>query len=308
MKIRAIGIVGQKAVKIASEGKFWASRHASEVLLVAGTAAFAGTMVAVAKGALKAREVREEYENNKKDIEEAAALNDPEYTAEEVRKDKVVAVCIAVKGYAKCYIPSVIFATLSLGCFFGEHHILKRRNLALAAAYSVLNDGFKSYRSRVVEKYGEEEDYILANGLRVEKETVTEIGEDGKKHKKKEERLVKDSDISPYSFIFDDSTSMGKVTNVAIARDDLMAAQVYADTILKTRGYILLNEVLRGLKMHETSDGAVVGWQLKGNGDGFVDFRMKQIFKPEDPEYVGFNLDFNVDGLIYQDIDRYTGR
>lgn len=270
MKIKAIGIVGQVAVKSLSKAKFWACRHTPELLSAAGTVCFGGTIYFTVRG-----------------------------TKEAIKHEEI-------KDKVKDYVPAAVCGSATLGCFLGGNHILKKRNIALVSAYGVLDASFKDYRSRVVEKYGEEEDFRLKNGIRVEKETITEIGEDGKKHKKKVDINVLDGELSGYSFIYDNEHSMMDVSDPYISRSNLELAQKSADVLLKTRGYLLLNEVLRSLGLHETSAGAIVGWQTKGNGDGFVDFRASEVRSAKDPEGLCYILDFNVDGPIYQDIDKYT--
>ena len=306
MGFNVIGTLGRVTLKNLSEGKIWAYKHIPELLQIAGGIEFVGTCVSVAKGTIKAHDVTMEYRANKKEIEDAAALNDPNYGKNEIRRDRIIAAGIAGKGYAKCYLPSVVRGTFSLSCLCGASYILKSRNVALAAAYATLNDGFKSYRGRVIDKYGEEEDYRLKTGITTEKEVVTEIGEDGKKHKMKVDVDYIEGEPSGYTFMFDDAHSMMNVTDSIVARDQLMMAENSANVILQARGYILLNEVLRSIGLHETTAGAIVGWQTKGNGDGFVDFRMKQVRTKMDEGGVAFILDFNVDGPIYQDIDKYT--
>lgn len=301
-----IGIVGQQTLKIASQGKFWACKHAPELLRVAGGIGFVGTCIAVGKGTIQAHEVYMEHKANKKEIEDAASIGDENYGKAEERKDKIVAIGIACKGYARCYYKSVILGSLSLCFLLGSSYILQKRNIALAAAYAVLDDSFKEYRGRVIEKYGENEDYCLKTGIITEKEIVTEVDEDGKKHKKKVDVDYIENKLSGYTFIFDNAHSMMNVSDPIVARDQLMMAESSANVILQARGYILLNEVLRSIGLHETTAGAIVGWQTKGDGDGFVDFRMRQVKNKMDEGGVAFILDFNVDGPIYQDIDRYT--
>ena len=304
MKIKTIGIVGQAVIKNASKAKFWASKHAPELLKVAGTVGFGETMYLVYKGTLRAQEVLEETAENKLLIESAST--NEKYTDEDRKHDEIIVKVNSIKGFAKCYAPAFVCGTLTLSCFFGSDYILRKRNIALVAAYNVLDDGFKNYRKNVVDKYGEEEDFRLNNNLKSEKISVTEVDEEGKKRKKKVDVNVLDGEVTGYSFIFDNAHSMMNVSNAIIARDQLMIAQNSANTLLKARGYITLNEVLRSIGLHETSSGQIVGWQTKGEGDGFVDFRMKQIRTQMEDDGVAFLLDFNVDGPIYQDIDKYT--
>ena len=304
MKNKAIGMVGRAIVKNASKAKFWASGHAPELLMVAGTVGFSGTIYLACKGTLKAQEVLDRDYENKLLIQDASERE--EYTEEDKRHDEIAVKLNTAAGIVKCYTPAFIVGTLTLSCFYGGNTILRKRNIALVAAYNILDDGFKNYRKNVIDKYGEDEDYRLNNNLRVEKETVTEIGEDGKKHKRKVNVDVLDGEVNGYTFIVDDRHSMMNMSNTVMARDQIRSAEVTADALLKSRGYITLNEVLRSLGLHETTAGQIVGWQTKGNGDGYVDFRTKQIRTEMDDDGVAFLLDFNVDGPIYQDIDKYT--
>lgn len=304
MTNNVIGIVGQVIVKNSSKAKFWASKHAPELLTAVGVAGFGGTIYLACKGTIKAQEVIAQAEENKALIETASTKD--EYSEDDKNKDTLVVRVNTVKGFARCYAPAFICGTLTISCFLGSDYILRKRNIALVAAYNVLDDGFKNYRKNVIEKYGEEEDYKLNNNLKTEKISVTEIDEDGKKHKKKVDVNVLNGDVNGYTFLVDDKHSLMNVSNAVVARDQLRAAENDANRLLTGRGYITLNEVLRSIGLHETSVGQIVGWQTKGNGDGFVDFRMKQIRTEIDDEGVAFVLDFNVDGPIYQDIDKYT--
>ena len=305
MNFSAIGTVGHLVIKSAGKAKFWACKHAPELLTAAGVVGFGGTIYLACKGTIKAVEVLEVECENKAFIE--SAYNDCDnYSRADKDLDLKVVKIKTIKGVGMAYAPAAICGTLTLSCFLGSDYILKKRNIALVAAYNMLDDGFKSYRKRVVDKYGEEEDFRLNSGVSVEKETITEIGEDGKKHKKKVDINVLDGDVSGYTFIFDNKHSMMNVTDPYIVRSDLLAAQNSANRLLKARGYITLNEVLRAIGLHETSAGQIVGWQTKGNGDGYIDFGIQQIRTSMDEDGLAYLLDFNVDGPIYQDIDKYT--
>ena len=305
MRNKAIGTAGRLLVKNASKVKFWASKHAPELLTAAGVAGFGGTIYLACKGTLKAEEALKDAEVEKGLIK-TALDSSANYTEEDSKNDETIIKVKAIKRVGMAYAPAFICGTLTISCFLGSDYILRKRNIALVAAYNVLDDGFKNYRKNVVEKYGEEEDYRLNNNLKSEKITVTEIDEEGKKHKKKIDVDVLNGDTNGYTFLVDDRHSMLNVSNSIIARDQLKAAENNANRLLTGRGYITLNEVLRSIGLHETSAGQIVGWQTKGNGDGFVDFRMKQIRTEMDDDGVAFILDFNVDGPIYQDIDKYT--
>lgn len=77
----------------------------------------------------------------------------------------------------------------------------------------------------------------------------------------------------------------------------LRAQENYFNDALHTRGHVFLNEVYDALYIQRTSEGAVVGWILDGEGsDNYISFSMT----PEQDN--SFLLDFNVDGIIYDKI------
>lgn len=280
MKTNTIKVLGQGAAKTLSKAKFFASMHAPEALVVTGVVGFVGTCVLVAKGAKKYEEVKDDSSDTK---------------AEKTRKAVI------------CYAPAGIVGGLTLSCFTGGHYILKKRNLGLVAAYKVVDDSFKKYRAAVIEKYGEEEDYRLKNGIRIEKESITEVDEDGKKHKKKVDVEYIDGEPSGYSYIYDNEHILyGNDYTAVMLRDKLVTAENSANVLLRAQGYLMLNDVLEAIGLPKESVGQIVGWRADGDGDGFVDFRTKMIRTNKDDDGPAFLLDFNVDGPIYDDIDKYT--
>jgi hypothetical protein len=79
----------------------------------------------------------------------------------------------------------------------------------------------------------------------------------------------------------------------------LRGVENYMNDCLKDRGHVFLNEVYDELGMPRTSKGQLVGWlHTKGNGI---------LFKVEHSEDNAFTLTFNVDGFIYDKLERGIG-
>ena len=91
----------------------------------------------------------------------------------------------------------------------------------------------------------------------------------------------------------------------------LRLQQQYANDLLKTRGYLFLNDVYDLVGIPRTKAGQVVGWvydENNPNGDNFVDFGIFDVNDEKKRAFVnGYErcvwLDFNVDGNI---LDRIT--
>ena len=79
------------------------------------------------------------------------------------------------------------------------------------------------------------------------------------------------------------------------------------NNLLKSRGYLFLNEVYEALGFPITKAGQVVGWLYRPdnpNGDNYVDFGIFNLQSEKACDFVnGYErslvLDFNVDGNIY---------
>jgi hypothetical protein len=100
---------------------------------------------------------------------------------------------------------------------------------------------------------------------------------------------------SQYARVFDETSAMWDYEEV-FNRLFIKQNEVYANDMLKHRGYLFLNEVYDMLGLPKTRVGQLVGWiyeEKNSIGDNRVDF---MIYGNDE-----IIIDFNVDGLI---IDR----
>ena len=112
------------------------------------------------KATIKASEVAEETKETIDEIHEAEANGitkaGKDYSAEDTKKDLTTAYIQTGVKYVKLYAPAVILGAASITCIVASHRVLKKRNIALAAAYTTLDKSFKDYRGRVMERFGEQ--------------------------------------------------------------------------------------------------------------------------------------------------------
>lgn len=205
------------------------------------------------------------------------------------------------------YAPSVTISALSITSILAGNNILRKRNIALAAAYAAIDRGFKDYRGRVVDRFGADVDRELRNDLHQEKVEETVTDEDGRKKKvKKTVTVAGDGGLSDYSRYFAYGEAKGAEHNADYNMFFLKSQQELANHILKAKGFLFLNEVYDMLGIDRSIAGQTVGWVYDKNaddhGDNYVDFGIQEVCRkrsdnPEDYEKV-FLLDFNVDGSI----------
>lgn len=312
-----------KAGQILVKTKLGIKKHSPEILVAAGIGTGIVAAIVACKQTIKANDIVAEARKslqNIEDVKELAANNEVEYTEENEQEDrKTIGMQVAV-GMVKTYALPVGLGVLSITCILAGHHILKKRNVALAAAYSALSTDFMNYRKRVVDKYGKDVDFMLKNGL--EKQIVANQvvdPETGEVKETKEEVLTYEGDkLSQYARVFDEVGSTQWTPSADHNRAFLLMEQNYFNERIRTRGYIFLNEVYERLGFRPTKAGSVVGWVYQNADYEGIDFGIFTAHTQKAAEFLegtepSIILDFNVQGDILSLVteggvwDQYNG-
>jgi hypothetical protein len=286
--------------------------HSPEILLVLGITGTVASAILACRATLKVEDVLDDHREKTEKINDCwekvkeGEISLDEYSEQDHKKDLVIAYTQTVVDFIKLYGPAVTLGVASIVCIVSGHGIIKKRNLALVAAYKAIEEGFNAYRKRVIEEHGEETDYMYKNGLR--KQEIMEAAytdENGIKHKaQKVTKLIEDPNgLSVYARFYDESCSQWS-KNSEYNLMFLRSQQNYYNDMLKARGHVFLNEVYDALGIPRTQAGAIVGWVIGVNGDNFIDFGIFDGDRMRSRDFVnGYErsilLDFNVDGVIY---------
>lgn len=225
------------------------------------------------------------------------------------------------KEITMAFAPTILFEIGAIGCLVYSQKILRERNAALGAALALSAKTFADYRLRVKEKIGAEAEENLYYGR--EEKTIEVVDEKGKKKKEKVVVTNPNNSFSPYGRVFDE-TSTQWTPDPEYNKMFLKSQQEYCNTVLRTKGYLYLNDVYKALGFKETKEGQVAGWiynEKSPNGDNYVDFGMYDINvdgyhddRTNDTiaeERIAFIngitprtfLDFNVDGNIWEKVN-----
>ena len=292
----------EKLLKPFKQVAYKANKHSPELLLGAGVVGLISATVLACNASRKVDDILEEHFNSLGNIKHAVEELSDVYSKTDSAKDVVITYAGTTRSLVKLYSPSVILGGLSLAAIFGSHRILKGRNVALAAAYTALDETYKAYRERVVEEYGEKKDYDLSHGIIREKVKETYTDKDGKKKTKTVEKTRFDArGASKYARFFDeyaDRWSPDPYMNLTFLRHK----QAYWNDILRLRGQkvVFLNEIYEDLGFERTKEGQIVGWVYESEaGDGYIDFgfdKFEQFLSGHEKSVL---LDFNVDGIVY---------
>lgn len=286
-------------------------KHSPEILVVGGVVGLVASGVMACKATTKLSAILDDSKEQIDLFDKVAAnpeMVNEEYTVEDAEKDKkIVKVQTAVK-VAKLYAPAVAVGVVSIGAIFASNNIMRKRNVALGAAYATVDRAFKDYRNRVVDRFGEELDKELRYNLKTKEVKETVEDENGKKKTVKRNIKYMDSPMpSEFAVIYDDGCA-GWTKDPEDNKFFLIQQQRYANERLKRRGYLSLNEVYELLGFPSTKAGQVVGWLYdckdpNYKGDDFVDFGLYNVDCEPNRDFVnGYErniiLDFNVAPII----------
>lgn len=290
---------------VASKTVMKLKKHSPEILVVAGIGGTVVSAVLACKATTKVAEILDETKGTLDTIHEGmetGAINGQEYTTEDGKKDTVVVYAQTGMKLAKLYAPAIILGTLSITSILASNNILRKRNVALGAAYVAIDKSFKEYRGRVIGRFGEQVDTELKYGIKAKKFEEIEVDpETGKEKKVKKTVMVADPNLQSDYAVYFDSKSRNYETNPDYNRMFLKAQQAFANDKLQTRGHLFLNEVLDDLDLPRTPAGQIVGW-TKDGPDGYVNFRIVEVEREtEDGRHEpALLLDFNVEGNIWE--------
>lgn len=284
-------------------------KYSPEILVISGVVGLFTAGVMACKATMELDDILEDHKKKADDIHKA--IEHPEtvvkpYTEEESKK--VMTLLYAQTGLelVKLYAVPVGISIVSATAILAGHNITRKRNAALAAAYATVDNAFKEYRGRVIERFGEALDKELRYNIKTKEVEEVVINEDGSETVIKKDVNV--SSIDGYSdyckFFCEGNPNWTKDPeyNFMFCRDQ----ERYANDLLKRRGHLFLNEAYDLLGIDRTQAGNIVGWiydEKNPNGDNYIDFHILDLHREANRRFVNgwernILLDFNVDGPI----------
>lgn len=288
---------------------FKIKKASPEIMVVAGVVGVVTSTVMACKATTKVNDILEETRKQVDDVHnvlDSDVVSEDEYNNDDAKKDLAIIYTQTGVKLIKLYAPSVIVGALSITGIIASHKILKKRNVALTAAYATIDRSFKEYRGRVVERFGKELDRELRYNIKAQEIEEKTVDKDGNETVEKKTISVVDPNMySDYARIFDNG-SMGWTKDPEYNLMFLKLQQNQANDRLRAQGYLFLNDVYDMLGIPRTKAGQIVGWIYDEDnpvGDNFVDFGIYDIYNEKACDFVNGRersivLDFNVDGNI----------
>lgn len=288
-----------------------AKKYSPEILVVAGVVGVVTSAVMACKATTKASAITDELKNNMDQIHQVAeqAKNSDaiSYTEEDLKKDTAIVYAQTGVKFVKLYGPSIALGAVSIACILGGHHILRKRNIAIAAAYTAVKKDFKNYRGNVIERFGEALDRELKYNIKTKEIEEVIVDENG--NEKIVTKTVEEASPIPgeYTKCFDEYCR-GWTKDAEFNLMFLRRQQDHANELLKSKGYLYLNDVYEMLGIDATKAGTVVGWVINENNPdchGYIDFGIYNLYNEGSRDFVNGRersiwLDFNVDGVVHE--------
>ena len=289
---------------------FQLKKYSPEILVVVGIVGAVTSAVMACKATTKANDILNDAKSQVDKVHkvlEDEAISPEMYSEEDSKKDLAIIYAKTGLDFVRLYGPSVLLGAVSIASILASNNILRKRNIALAAAYTAVDTGFKEYRGRLIERFGKELDKELKYNIK--SETVQETVIDEKGNEQTVDKVVEVANpnvYSDYARCFDDGCK-GWTKDPELNLVFLKQMQQYANDKLRAKGHLFLNEVYDMLGFPRSRAGQIVGWiydEKNKVGDNFVDFGIYDATKQPNRDFVnGYErviwLDFNVDGPIW---------
>lgn len=291
---------------------FKLKKHSPEILVIAGVIGTVTSAVMACKATLKVKDVIDETKETIEDIHYCTGkglktADGEEYTQEIANKELTIVYVQTGWKFAKLYGPAVLLGIASIGCMVGSNKILRKRNIALGAAFTAMDKSFKEYRGRVIEKFGKDLDRELRFNTKAEQIEETVVDENGKEYTVTKTVEIVDPNVthSIYSVVFCEGNT-GWTKNAELNKVFLLQQQNYANDKLRLNGLLTLNEVYDMIGAPRTAYGQLAGWVYTEDssvGDNFVDFGIFDINSEKKCDFINgiersIILDFNCIGNI----------
>lgn len=289
-------------------------KHSPEILAVTGVVGIVTSAVMACKATTKVNDIVDDAKETIDKIHTSVGKglhtsDGEEYTEEVAKKDLAIVYTQTGLKFIKLYGPSVLLGVASIGCMLGSNHILRKRNVALAAALTNVATSFNEYRGRLIDRFGKDLDRELRFGVKAQEVEEKVVDEDGNETTVTKTVNVVDPNTahSLYSVVFCEGNT-GWTKNAELNKVFLIQQQNWANDKLKLNGVLTLNEVYDMVGAPRTAYGQIAGWVWTEDGtvgDNFVDFGIFDVTNDKACDFVNGReksiiLDFNCIGNILE--------
>lgn len=220
-------------------------KHGSTILTYLGGAGIVATVVLAVKATPKALEKIEVAREEK---------------GEELTKWETVKVASIV------YIPTAVTGMATIACIAGANVLNNRQQASVASAYALLDQGFKEYKNKLIELYGQETHEEIIDAIAADKMYISGS------------TFATNCELTPDEFddeeqLFYDEFS-GRFFTSSLLR--VMNAEYHLNRNYVLRGCSAINEFYDFLGLDHIDGGDDLGWEPYDEGMYWIDFNHRR--------------------------------
>lgn len=168
-----LGLIGSVTKKLIEFG----AKNSTTILTVCAVGGVAGTAIATGKAVIeasdtiKAHDMDEDLKVIRTEMNPDEPVKSVVYYRERTFKEKVFLTW-------RIFIPPVMLGGATIACIVGSHSISTKRNLALAAAYSMSEEAAKDFRDKVADTIGEKKTEKIEGAIMQDKINANPVPDD----------------------------------------------------------------------------------------------------------------------------------
>lgn len=317
--------IARTAKAYAGTGVVLAKKHAPELMVASGIAGFVVTIIETVKATNKTNDILEIRERDLHDtviVDDGSGAMDSVYGERPLSdEEKRLIKRDARVALFKTWFPVVTTAGLSVILILKGYKIINGRYVATVAAYKTLEASYERYRENVVNEFGKDTDWRMANsisqerleGIGQERLANDQIAEENKGKKKKDQKPYRQKYLHDRECLFDEnSVNWKRWWTPRQFLDYIVQKQRECQDLFDLQGFLFKNDVLEKYGLPKTADGQVVGW-IKRRGktttisvgyDEMPEEEIRRILSIPNNSDLRFWLNMNTDGVIYSLIDQ----
>lgn len=224
--------------------KYFIRRSSSTFLTVASVVGIISTAVTSAKATPKALMLIQEAESE---------------------KGEDLTVWEKMRTAARPYIPVVLLGASTIMCAIGTQMLNRNRQASMASAYALLDQGFRDYRRKLKELYGDEADQKVTEALAIE--NAKQVSVSGSYICDYCNQLLGENSSKPVLWYEEYSKRF-----FTASLEQVLMAEYHLNRNYILRGEAVINELYEFLGLKPTDWGAEVGWVPMDEGMFWIEF------------------------------------
>lgn len=227
------------------------AKHQPEILMVMGITGMIFSTVSAAKATVRAQK--------RIQLKKEETANDPN----SLGKLEII------KLTWKYYIPTAVSMAISIPCIIAGNRISNKRNVALAAAYTISETALQEYQDKTKEIIGDKKYEKIQESI--SSDTVQKTYNDGKTNI----TMIGDGD----SLFFEPLS--GRYFKTNWNRISKAANELNANALASMSGEITLGEWFDILGLEPTALDNTLGWTIADGKQGIIDISIDSVLTPD---------------------------